>query len=272
MSASSPFSISNWKPTEHRVWRGSFDENDDRAQVKMPVGSDQRGTLAFIDVYILALKKWANECKQRGRAHSISHNMIAVAEVLMRRCTDFKDGRCTPQIATIMEMTGFAKPTVISLLARLREHKLLNWIRRTVRTGEERRPVQQTSNAYFIDMDSLPKQITGFLRQKLRGVIDLDKLPRFKGSPPLPPFKERIMQKLVRRVTGAMTEDRRQDTERRRLASRIAATSDPAAKARLMWPDDPAAQQEYINASTSASIEPRASSGSSHEYHPKNST
>lgn len=264
------FSISHWKPTDQRVWRGSYDENDKRAQVAMPMNGDTSAALNFIDVYILALKKWANEIKKSGRAHSITHNMIAVAEALLRRCTDFKSGRCTPRIDTIMEKTGFARPTVISLLAKLRDHGLLDWVRRTVRkTGSEGPRIAQTSNAYFVDLQRLPKQVSLFLRQKLRGIIDLDAQPRMKDSPILPPFKERLAQKLVKSAVAALCGDKRADRDRAARARQIRATSDLAAQAALMWPHSPETQEGWL----AVQAEPygqSASSDSAPECPPKN--
>ena len=267
------YGIANWRPTEHRVWRGSYDETDQRAQVIMPIGGEQKATLAFIDAYLLALEKWANETKVAGRRHRLSQNAIAVARTLLRRCTDFTTGRCTPCIATIMEKTRLAKPTVIALLARLREFGLLDWVRRTVRTGNapgEGPPVRQTSNAYFIDLARLPKQITLFLKQRLRGILDLDAAPRFKGSPPLPPFPERMLQKLTRKAFAGSTSERRAERARATLAQRLAATSDPAARAQLMWPGDQAAQREFVAAQEGRQRRQSASSKTSPECPPKN--
>jgi hypothetical protein len=270
MSAAA-FSVADWKPSDQRIWRGSYDENDSRAQVAMPTGGDTKSALTFIDVYVLGLKKWANESKQRGRAHSITHNMIAVAETLLRRCTDFKTGRCTPCIETIMGKTGFARPTVISHLAKLRDQGMLDWVRRTVRTtGGEGPRIAQTSNAYFVDLQRLPKPVLLFLRQKLRGIIDLDAQPRMAGSPLLPPFHERMAQKLVKHAVAALCSDRRGDRKRAARARQIRATSDPHARAQLLWPHSPEMQEEWLAAVTNREA-PSASSGRVPECLPKNS-
>jgi hypothetical protein len=234
----------NWRPTEHRVWRGSYDENDKRAQVFMPfTGRDP--ALKFIDHFILGMKKLANEKKIRGRAHAITHNMIAVAEAMLRTCTDFSTGRCTPAIETIMEKTRFARPTVIKLLKRLRELVGFDWVRRTVRTGKVVPAVEQTSNAYFIDLARVPRELFGYLRQKLHGVIDLDAAPRHQGSPKLPPFKERLAAKFVKQVTSRFSTSRKGlRGELRSRAEQISSAS-PAEEARRRWPDDPEAQRFY---------------------------
>lgn len=264
MSASTISSVLARKRTEAPVWRGSLDENDRRAKVAMPVGDEQRHALAFIDVYILAMKRWANESKTRGRPHAISHNMIAVAEALMRRCMDFKTGRCTPCIDTIMEKTRFARPTVISLLRKLREEGFMDWVRRTAKTGNapgEGPPVRQTSNAYFIDFARLPKQVMLYLRQKLRGLFDFERQPAsWRGSGPVPPRAMRLAGALASRFAVARTG---LASELRARASQISAAS-PAERAQAMWPDDPEAQRFYEEA-MAAPTRQTASSGHSLE-------
>lgn len=251
-----------------RVWRCSFDEGDPRSQVAMPVGKETKHTLAFIDYFVRALKRWANETKKKGRSHEISQNAIYVAEQLLRQCTDFKTGRCTPCIETIMEKTRFARPTVVRLLALLREHKFLNWVRRTVKTGNapgEGPQVKQTSNAYFIDLKALPAEVSRYLKQMLKGAIDLDAMPSWTGSGPVPPRALRLAGRLAARLSIGGRSVSADLADRSRQISSAAHGHEAEAR----WPDDPDAQQ-FFNEAMGIPSRGSASSERSLEFPLKN--
>lgn len=240
--------------TEQPVWRGSYDVDDPRAQVAFPFEGRKRSEMyTFISWFVIGLKTYKNETKKPGRSHTITNNMIDVAETLMRRCTDPKTGICCPSIETIMEKTGFARPTVISLLAKLRKYVGIDWVRRTVRTDEPSlrggQIVAQTSNAYFLDLAKLPLRLSMYLRQKLKGMFDFDRLPQHKGSPLLPSFRERRAGRLVAKATGgSWAGGSKPSTMRRQHQARISAARTPIERARAMWPDDPEAQRFYLAA------------------------
>jgi len=248
--------------TDQPVWRGSYDADDDRAQVVLPfAGRPRHQVFTFISWFVLGLKELANETKLAGKAHQLTHNAIAVAETLLRRCTDYETGRCTPSIETIMEKTRFSRPTVIHLLAQLRKLAGIDWVRRTVRTGRTSPAVEQTSNAYFINFEELPRRLLMYLRQKLDGVFDFDALPRQKGSPPLPAWKDRQTARLVARVvSGSFAGGKTLAQELADRARQISAAS-PTDRARVLWPDDPEAQR-FFEESTTARPTTSASSDS----------
>jgi hypothetical protein len=193
--------------TEQPCWRRSYDVDDPRAQVSRPIGDGtEAGALAFIDSFILTMKQWARLTKKRGKPHELSHNMVEIAETLLRRCTSFKTGECRPCLGTIMKLTGFARPTVVRALAKLRQLGFLDWVRRTVKTGNrpgEGPTVLQTSNAYFFDVTKLPMEALRGLRQLLgRQGHQVAEVPR-QGSGPVPPKPKRTIRKLVLSAIGS---------------------------------------------------------------------
>ncbi|MBU1605763.1 MAG: helix-turn-helix domain-containing protein [Alphaproteobacteria bacterium] len=240
--------------TDQPVWRGSYDENDPRAQVAFPFKGRKRAEIfKFISEFILAVRTYANETKIYGKPHTITNNMIDVAETLLRRCTDYETGQCSPSIETIMAKTGFARPTTISLLAKLREHLGIDWVRRTVRIDRPEanggQVVAQTSNAYLIDFAKLPSRLKMHLRQKLKGLFDFDRLPKFKGSPLLPPFWQRAIGRQVRQASSASwAAHRNPDLDRRDLHTRWSAARSPEERAEILHPDDPEAQRAHAAA------------------------
>ncbi len=247
------------EPTDQPVWRGSFDENDPRAQVSFPFqGRSKKDVFSFISWFILGARAFAKETKKYGSAHTITNNMIDVAETLLRRCTDYDSGRCTPSIETIMEKTGFSRPTTIALLAKLRQHLGIDWVRRTVRVDHPEarsgQRVAQTSNAYLIDFERMPSRLRMYLRQRLKGVFDFDRLPAFKGSPILPPYWQRKLGRLVskqrsswqRSPQDAPVDREAQLREWSALEARLAHASTPQEQAAILFPDDPERQCWHV--------------------------
>ncbi len=67
---------------------------------------------------------------------------------------DFRTGRLMPAIATIADRAGCHANTVKAALARLKSNGFIDWVRRTIRTGNEGEfapQLEQTSNGYFFD-------------------------------------------------------------------------------------------------------------------------
>ena len=67
---------------------------------------------------------------------------------------DFATGKLMPRHDTIADRAGVHENSVIEALKRLRTHGLVDWVRRTTRTGNHGEfgpQLEQTSNAYFFD-------------------------------------------------------------------------------------------------------------------------
>ncbi len=67
---------------------------------------------------------------------------------------DFATGRLFPSIEKIAERAGVHYNSVVGAIRRLRHHGLIDRVRRTTRTGNDRQAgpqLEQTSNAYFFD-------------------------------------------------------------------------------------------------------------------------
>lgn len=230
--------------TGQPVWRKSYDEEDARAQVTWPMDGGQKQALRFIDCFVRTMKQYAQLTKADGRAHGMTQNAIWVAEVLLRRCTDFATGRCTPCLETIMRLTGFARPTVVRLLASLRGFGFLDWVRRTVRTGNrpgEGPQVRQTSNAYFVDFTRLPRGAYQTLKAMLGKTVNIDRAPRHAGSGPVPDRVQRLTTRLAKSLTG------RQESGFAARARAIDGTTLDR-RAERMWPGDAEAQAFFNEA------------------------
>lgn len=236
----------NPRRTCQPVRRDSFDVDDPRAQVFRPI----EGGIQFVDAYIKVFTEWADETKEKGKAHLLTANCRRVLEVLLRRCTDFKSGTCEPSLDTLMRHTRFARATIVRALKILFKAGFIDWIRRTIRTGipaGEGPQVKQTSNAYFFDLSRLPSGCMMRLRQLVERTGKV-----FSGrQESRKPFYEPVRTRRLRTLK-----------ERREGLAKALAGAPPAQQARLLYPDDPASQATYIEmlggqgASSAASLNP----------------
>ena len=168
--------VANRKPgrrTEQPVRRNSYDIDDRRAQVFRPIGDGTKaGAGRWRNRYLQVAEEYDRQMKKKGERHPIGANALRVLKTLLwLPGLDFKTGRLEPAIATIQEMTGFARKTIVDALKRLKEHGFLNWVRRTEKTGNglgEGPRVKQATNAYFFDLHRLHKRALMRLRQLLR--------------------------------------------------------------------------------------------------------
>lgn len=234
----------------HKPWRCSYDVEDPRAKVFRPIGDGTvPGALDFVDAYVRTLGEYADFTKQAGRSHAITANAIKLVERILRRCTDFKTGRCEPSLDKIMAVTGFARPTVVSLLAKCRKLGLIDWVRRTETTanaaeGPRRR---QVTNAYFFELTRLPTEALRRLRQLLRKKSILAReWPERKGSGAVPSKAQRFASKVVKAAASAFRSGAGSvDAEWRDKAASLIGRS-PADQAALLYPGDPASQREHL--------------------------
>ncbi|WP_288338611.1 hypothetical protein [uncultured Sphingomonas sp.] len=106
------------------------------------------GRPATLRIEIAKLEGWLEQADNRLRRIDI--------DVLRALLTfwDFATGKLIPRHDTIAARAGVHENSVIDALKRLRAHGLVDWIRRTTRTGnagEFGPQLEQTSNAYFFD-------------------------------------------------------------------------------------------------------------------------
>jgi|LULF01.1.fsa_nt_gb hypothetical protein len=233
----------------HKPWRCSYDVEDPRAQVFRPIGDGTvPGALDFIEAYVRSIGEYADFAKARGRSHGITSNMIKLLDRVLRRCTDFKTGRCEPSLEKIMEVSGFARPTVVSLLSKARAYGLVDWVRRTESTDNRYGPQRrQISNAYFFEVTRLPIEALRRLRQLLaKKKAEALEWPDRQGSGPVPNRNQRLASRIVRATAGMIgSAASALDRSWREKADQMRDRS-PTEQAAILYPDDPASQREHL--------------------------
>lgn len=227
------------------AWRRSYDVDDKRAQVSQiywDTSARNENALRFFDVFAQTVTNYADHIRESGKQLPISMNGRAVLDALLFYM-DGKTGRCDPCLDTIAKKSKLSRRTVVRQLDTLRGLKIINWVRRTVRTGNAKGQGpqrHQTSNAYFIDMVKLPIEIVRTLRQKLG-----DKLretgKRMEGSGKVPNRMAIQVERLTKGLTGAFSSMGMSNrAERHRLAG--SSMRDVAAH---MYGDDVEAMRQH---------------------------
>lgn len=211
--------------TQQPVRRDSFDINDGRARVFRPI---EHG-IAFVDHYLEVLEEWSDLIKRKGQQHELSANCRKVLATLMKRCLDFKTGTCEPSLDTLAEKTRLAKPTIVRALKLLNLHGFIDWVRRTEKTGN--RPghgpqVKQVSNAYYFDAARLPERCFKRLQEKLKR----------KGKAFQP----------AKYATGLYQGLRERREARRACRQATFRNATPLEQAKMLHPNDEAAQRIYL--------------------------
>lgn len=156
------------------VHRASFDVGDRRAQVFQPIASGEAGSaLRWCDKLVATAREFDRLHKRPGsRLGPLGDSALGLLETIVRRCLDFRTGRCEPSIETLMRYTRYARATIVNALARLKRHGFLSWVRRTARTDNapgEGPQVKQVSNAYYFDLTRLAGAVRARFRQLLGG-------------------------------------------------------------------------------------------------------
>lgn len=205
-------------------WRRSYDIDDVRAQVSTvcwTASEKNANFFRFRDVYRDTVAAYSQHIREAGKTLPISSNADRVLQALLRKM-DAKTARCDPSLDTIAATCGLSRRTVVRQLESLRSLKIIDWVRRTVKTGNakgEGPQRQQTSNAYFINLTSLPIEMIRTLRQRLG-----DKLREvgkaLAGSGPVPNRMAIKAERLTKSLVGtwnASSAD--QQRGRRALAS-----------------------------------------------------
>ncbi|MBB6191216.1 hypothetical protein FHS51_001438 [Sphingobium wenxiniae] len=225
--------VANRKPgrrTEQPIRRNSYDVDDRRAQVFRPIGDGTlKGAMRWRDKYLQVAKEYDRQMKEKGKRHPIGANALRVLEALLwHKGIDFKTGRLDPAIATIQDVTGFARKTVIDALARLKDHGFLSWIRRTEKTGNEKGfgpQVKQATNAYYFDPSRLAKRALMRLQQLLRRKGDSPSPSPAQGDKssltPSPPQNNPELEGVLSRIDSALETRDASSESGRNHASRI---------------------------------------------------
>jgi hypothetical protein len=206
--------VANKKPgrrTEQPVRRNSYDVHDRRAQVFRPIGDGTKaGAGRWRNRYLQVAEEYDRQMKQKGARHPIGANALRVLKTLLwLPGLDFKTGRLEPALATIQEMTGFARKTIVDALKRLKEHGFLNWIRRTEKTGNEPGEgpqVKQATNAYFFDLHRLHKRALMRLQQLLRRCMPHPDTPQADSQNSAEQAPERICDPKLEGLLASMAE------------------------------------------------------------------
>lgn len=208
---------------ERGAWRNSYDVDDARAQVAT-VHWDQSPNnghaLKFFDAFASAVVRYSLHIREAGKQLPISMNAKAVLQALLS-VMDGKTGRCDPSLDEIAKRSRLSRRTVVRQLFKLRAARIIDWVRRTVKTGHARGEGpqrRQTSNAYFIDLLNMPVEIVRTLRQKL-GAKLCKKVRHLKGSGPVPNRAAIRSERLVASAAEALSVgNERQQALRRALA------------------------------------------------------
>lgn len=172
---------------DRKVRRSSYDVADRRAQVFRPIADGTTaGALGWIDCLLKTVTEWDDVERRKGGARPLGFAGIRVLETILGRRggipIDFKTGRLEPAIDTIARIARLSRTTVIRALARLREMKILDWVRRSQRTGNDGQfgpQREQVSNAYFFTPEALPARVL----QRFRDLLARKRLRRMDASP-----------------------------------------------------------------------------------------
>lgn len=191
------------------TWRRSYDVEDPRAQVSTIFWEptpNNANALRFFDTFAKTVTRYAGHVRETGKQLPISMNARAVLDALLG-FMDGKTGRCDPCLDTIAKRCHLSRRTVVRQLHILRDQQIINWVRRTMKTGNapgEGPKLQQTSNAYFIDMLKLPIEIMRTLRQKL-GTSLREVNKHREGSGAVPNRLASKAQRMVKALCGAFS-------------------------------------------------------------------
>ncbi|MCJ2189182.1 helix-turn-helix domain-containing protein [Novosphingobium beihaiensis] len=141
----------------------------------------------FRDVFRDTVVAYSDHIRKPGKSLPISMNTMQVLKALFS-FMDGKTGRCDPSLDTIAKRSKLSHRTVVRQLEVLRREKVIDRMRRTVKTGngpDEGPKRQQTSNSYFVELANLPIEILRILRQKLGAKLREAKGTHM-GSGPVP--------------------------------------------------------------------------------------
>lgn len=131
------------RTAERAAFAAELDQLMGLSPAEVPIGRP-----ATLRIEIAKHDQWLAHADKRLRATDVD-----VLRALLH-FWDFATGRLFPSHAAIAERAGFHENSVIAALKRLKHHGLVDWVRRTTRTGNDGEfgpQLEQTSNAYFFD-------------------------------------------------------------------------------------------------------------------------
>ena len=177
--------------------RNSYDVNDPRAQVfsKILDGTKAQGW-AFIgaireSVKALTIQHRAERYEGPDRLQRVD---IFVIDALLSML-DFATGDLYPSYDTIARKAGVSRRATIDSISRLKSHRFLDWVRRTVvaeTVGEAGPQREQTSNGYHFGChrDMAPRVRETFRKALARNLRKLGGLAKAKIAPAKPQPRE----------------------------------------------------------------------------------
>lgn len=134
------------------------------------------GRAATVRLELSRLRVFLERAKQRLRRLDVT-----VLKALIKR-VDFRTGKLYPSIKTIAADAACHRNSVVAALRRLKIHGFIDWVRRTVRTGNEGAfapQLEQTSNAYTFDhqRSMAPRTWQRFTQRLVAKLRRLGKVP-----------------------------------------------------------------------------------------------
>lgn len=186
--------------------------------------------------------EYAAHVREPGKTLPITANAAMVLRALMSKM-DAKTGRCDPCLDEIAKASKLSRRTVVRQLDTLRTTRIVNWVRRTVKTGNAKGegPLRhQTSNAYFIDLAAVPVEILRTLRQKLGNKLK-EVSKALQGSGPVPNRMAIRAERLLKGLAGAWSGTERGEAALRRSL----ADANSAELAAHMYGDDAHSHRQH---------------------------
>lgn len=190
--------------------RNSYDVDDKRAQVFHRIGDGTKaGGRAWRAAKIETLKSWIHRHWSEG--YDGPHKLRRIDRYVLEAVLSFVNyatGELYPTYETIAKEAGVSRATVAESLQRLRFHKLIDWVRRSVvaeTAGEAGPQREQTSNAYHFacERDMEPRARSYYLMALKRNLNRLGsavaKIATPKSPPPkLDPATEALFDRMER--------------------------------------------------------------------------
>ena len=180
--------LQHWREYPRQKVREARQERDEiAAELAQGEAAAPAGRAAALRVQLGKLDKVLEAARTAIRKIDVTILAALIARV------DFATGRLFPSLDTIAADSGCHRNSVIDALKRLRRHGFVQWVRRSIATGNEGQFApqrEQTSNAYFFDhRASMPGRVWQRFIQVLTAKLRrLGKVPpALQGPPPAPP-------------------------------------------------------------------------------------
>lgn len=208
----------------NQVWRRSYAVGSPRADVSAvywPHDAKRSGFFKFWDAYRETVHAYSAERRKAGQSNPISRNALAVLDGVFA-FMDARTGRCDPSLIELAHRCKLSLRTIVRALAVLRDHNILNWVRRVEPAGDSLGAGarwKQTSSAFFICLVSAPEEIRRTLRQRLGDRL-IETGRRVEGSGRVPSRMAIAAGRLLNGAARALGGDLgREQAERNRLAA-----------------------------------------------------